>query len=98
MILATLAALASMWSWNASDTATSYKLYWSSSPTRWDRAYSVSVGNATTYDDTSLLHLTDPQPSSVVYWIVTASNQFGESVTEHGEIEGPPPGVGGCLP
>jgi hypothetical protein len=72
------------WSWAPSPTATIYRVYWGASGTSWCLAnrveFPASVCTATECQGEI------PEPPYSAFIVVTAANQAGESVTEHGPV------------
>ena len=68
-------------SWGASRGAGTYRVYWSTAPVEWTTGNMVQTTGLSVPDPAPA-----PLPGQVIYYVVTASNYYGESETEHGPI------------
>lgn len=85
--------LTQQWNWNAVDTATSYRIYWSDLATRWCTQNRLEFAAiyfcgvvAGCDDDNSCCADVEQPPYSPAYFIITAVNANGEGPTEHGPV------------
>jgi hypothetical protein len=76
--------LSQVWSWDAVEGATSYRLYWGDLPMRWCASRYVEVAASSCDAEGCWLNMSEPVGGSV-YFTVTALNAAGESRWEHGE-------------
>ena len=68
--------------WDASEHATAYRVYWSfADPPMWSVVEMSSTTETCMADPTP-----EPVPGEIIYFLVTAINEQGESETEHGPI------------
>lgn len=81
------------WNWNAVDTATSYRIYWSDLATRWCTQNRMEFdsfyfcGTAVGCEDNNSCCADVPEPQyPLAFFIITAVNAAGEGPTEHGPV------------
>ena len=67
--------------WDGSTGAVGYRLYWSTVPDAWPSERMTQTPSTCVED-----HAPDPAPGELLYYVVTAYSQGGESETEHGQI------------
>ncbi len=88
MISAILASwlLTQVWSWDPTPNTTSYRLYWSVSPTDWCVEHSKIYFPQDCADN--VCSASDiPEPAAeITFFMVVASNEYGESDHGHGTI------------
>ena len=95
MISAFLATwlLTQQWNWNAVDTATSYRIYWSDLATHWctqnmqEFEAFYYCGTVVGCEDNNSCCADIPMPApELTFFIITAVNAVGEGPGEHGPI------------
>ena len=80
-------ALAADWCWDESEGAEGYRLYWSNVPIAWSGCNTIEYNTTSCIAGRCCPGLFDEGWNvGLVYYIVTAYNAAGESITEHGPV------------
>ena len=88
MIALLLCVAFGCWHWDAVPDADGYAVYWSADPrVWWDCQRAEVYGTLCFRDDLAAPVIPNPPPGGLLFVVVTAFNEAGESSTGHGPVQ-----------